>query len=72
LVVLNSTVPLPSEAVSAMNTVSRFLLVTAIAAIGMKTQLRELVVLGPKPVLLIVSETLFIALLMVGAILMLR
>jgi uncharacterized membrane protein YadS len=36
-------------------------LVTAIAAIGMKTQLKQLTVLGWRPVLLIVSETLFLA-----------
>jgi uncharacterized membrane protein YadS len=33
----------------------------AIAAIGMKTQLRELVDVGLKPVLLMVGEALFLA-----------
>ena len=33
----------------------------AIAGLGMKTQLRELVAVGLKPVLLMVGETLFLA-----------
>jgi uncharacterized integral membrane protein (TIGR00698 family) len=61
LVVLNSLVPIPKEITSFANETSRFFLVTAIAAIGMKTQLKELVMLGWRPVILIVSETLFLA-----------
>ena len=61
LVVINSTVALPKGLSAFFNESSRFLLVTAIAAIGMKTQLKELTVLGWRPVILIVSETLFLA-----------
>lgn len=61
LVVINSTIALPKGLSTFFNESSRFLLVTAIAAIGMKTQLKELTVLGWRPVILIVSETLFLA-----------
>ncbi len=61
LVVVNSTIAIPKEIGGFFNQASRFLLVTAIAAIGMKTQLKELTVLGWRPVILIVSETLFLA-----------
>jgi uncharacterized membrane protein YadS len=37
--------------------------VAAIAAIGMKTQVRELASVGLKPVLFMVSETVFLAVL---------
>jgi uncharacterized integral membrane protein (TIGR00698 family) len=39
---------------------SRWLLVAAIAGIGMKTQLKELASVGLKPVLLMVGETVFL------------
>jgi uncharacterized integral membrane protein (TIGR00698 family) len=61
LVVINSLVAIPKGISGFFSEVSRFLLVTAIAAIGMKTQLKQLTVLGWRPVLLIVSETLFLA-----------
>jgi uncharacterized integral membrane protein (TIGR00698 family) len=66
-VALNSWVLLPKELLTFVNDASRFLLVTAIAAIGMKTQLKELIVLGWRPVLLIVAETLFLAALIIAA-----
>jgi uncharacterized integral membrane protein (TIGR00698 family) len=65
LVAANSLLPIPKAALAFAGEISRFALVTAIAAIGMKTSLKELTVLGFKPVLLIVAETLFIALLIV-------
>jgi uncharacterized membrane protein YadS len=40
---------------------SRWFLVAAIAGIGMKTQPRELVAVGLKPVVLMVGETVFLA-----------
>jgi uncharacterized integral membrane protein (TIGR00698 family) len=61
LVVFNSVVALPPNVASFFSDTSRFLLVTAIAAIGMKTQLKELLVLGWRPVALIVAETVFLA-----------
>jgi len=61
LVVVNSTGWLPAAAVSVGNDFSRWCLVAAIAAIGMKTQLRELAAVGLKPVALMLGETVFLA-----------
>jgi uncharacterized integral membrane protein (TIGR00698 family) len=65
LVVVNSTGVVPAAVQSFGSDASRWLLVTAIAAIGMKTQLRELAALGLKPVALMIGETLFLAVLVV-------
>jgi uncharacterized integral membrane protein (TIGR00698 family) len=61
LVALNSMVALPKPALSFAGDISRFALVVAIAAMGMRTSLKELTVLGLKPVMLMVAETLFLA-----------
>ena len=61
LVALNSTGWLPQAASTAGSDLSRWFLVAAMAGIGMKTQLRELVDVGFAPVLLMVGETAFIA-----------
>lgn len=61
LVAVNSTGIVPAGVRSAGNDVSRWLLVAAIAGIGMKTQWKELVSVGFKPVALMVGETLFLA-----------
>ena len=45
---------------------SRWCLVAAIAAIGMKTQLKELATVGVKPVLLMLAETTFLAVLVLA------
>jgi uncharacterized integral membrane protein (TIGR00698 family) len=65
LVAVNSLMPIPKAVLAFVGEVSRFALVTAIAAIGMKTTLRDLTALGFKPVLLIVAETVFLAVLIV-------
>jgi uncharacterized integral membrane protein (TIGR00698 family) len=66
LVLLNSTgwVPVPVQEFG--NDVSRWCLLTAMAAIGMKSQLREVVTVGIKPVVLMILETVFLALLVLG------
>ena len=61
LVALNSTGWLPQSLTTAGSDLSRWFLVAAMAGIGMKTQLRELVDVGLKPVVLMVGETAFIA-----------
>ena len=66
LVALNSTGWLPAAASQLGTAVSGWFLVAAMAGIGMKTQLRELVTVGIKPVLLMVGETAFLALLALG------
>jgi uncharacterized integral membrane protein (TIGR00698 family) len=60
-VALNSMVAIPKPVLAMAGDVSRFALVVAIAAIGMRTSLKELTVLGMKPVALMVAETLFLA-----------
>jgi uncharacterized integral membrane protein (TIGR00698 family) len=57
---------IPQPVADAGSVVSRWFLVTAIAAIGMKTSLKSLVHMGLKPVMLVVVETLFLAALVVG------
>jgi len=54
---------IPPPAVEVANSVSRWALVVAIAAAGIKTSLGELASLGWRPALLLVGETLFLALL---------
>jgi uncharacterized integral membrane protein (TIGR00698 family) len=63
LVAINSTGFVPSAVQSIGSDTSRWFLVAAIAAIGMKTQLRELVAVGFKPVALMIGETVFLAVL---------
>jgi uncharacterized integral membrane protein (TIGR00698 family) len=61
LVAINSTGWLPGIVAKGGSEVSRWCLVAAISAIGMKTQLKELAAVGLKPVLLMVGETVFLA-----------
>lgn len=63
LVAVNSMGWVPRPLQSAGNDVSRWFLVVSIAAIGMKTHLKELATVGLKPIALMVGETLFLALL---------
>jgi len=57
---------IPQPVADGGSIVSRWFLVTAIAAIGMKTSLKSLVAMGLKPVMLVVIETLFLAALVAG------
>jgi uncharacterized integral membrane protein (TIGR00698 family) len=61
LVAIASTGWIPRSVTELGSVVSRWFLVTAIAAIGMKTSLKSLVDMGLKPVMLVVVETLFLA-----------
>jgi uncharacterized integral membrane protein (TIGR00698 family) len=61
LVAINSTGWVPKPVSALGSDVSRWLLVAAIAGIGMKTQLRELITVGIKPVALMIGETVFLA-----------
>ncbi len=67
LVVVNSAGYLPTFATDNLADISRWCLVTAIAALGMKTSFKELAVVGWRPVALVVAETGWIALLVLGA-----
>ena len=67
LVVITSMGWIPAPLIEAGSIISRWCLVTAIAAIGMKTSLKSLVDMGMKPVMLVVLETVFLAALVMGA-----
>lgn len=66
---INSFVELPTIITDSATTISRFALVIAIAAIGMKSSLPKLTSVGVKPIVLMVAETVWIALLILAAIL---
>lgn len=72
LVVINSLGVLPGALVDAMVTLSGWCLVTAIAALGMKTSLKAMAGMGLRPLTLLVAETVVIAALVLGAVLTLR
>lgn len=63
LVLLNSLVHLPEVVVNKGHELSRACLVTAMAAIGIKTHLKDILSVGWKPVALMVLETVFLAVL---------
>ena len=66
LVALNSTGWLPRPLARAGSDLSGWFLVASMAGIGMKAQLRELVAVGLKPVVLMVGETVFLAVLAIA------
>ena len=72
LVVIGSLGVLPPEIVEFIKSASRWLLVTAIAALGMKTSLKSIVSVGGRAIALIVLQTLFLALFVLAVVLWLR
>lgn len=62
LAAVNSTVSLPHAMLAVASEVSRWMLLTAVAAVGMKTSLKQLIEVGGFAILLIVAETLYLAL----------
>ena len=68
LVVLNSIGFLPKVAIDLANDVSRWCLVAAIAALGMKTSFKALFAVGWRPIGLMIAETLWIAALVLFAV----
>jgi uncharacterized integral membrane protein (TIGR00698 family) len=63
LVIVNSCGVVPTFVQHVGNELARWCLIVAIAAIGMKTELKRLVEVGFKPVALMIGETLFLAVL---------
>lgn len=63
LVAVNSTGIIPKPVVDGIGNLSRWCLVAAIAALGMKTSFKDLIAVGWRPVGLMVTETLWIAVL---------
>jgi uncharacterized integral membrane protein (TIGR00698 family) len=66
LVVVNSLGWIPRPVASAGATLSGWCLVAAIAAIGIKTQIRQLLSVGVKPVVLMIFETVLMAAIVLG------
>lgn len=72
LVLVNSFLPVPKPVSDVVQGASRWCLVIAIAALGTKTALGDLVKVGWKPVALIIGETLFIGLWVLGGLAVLK
>lgn len=66
LVGLNSTGWVPTLVVDGGKTLSQWCLVAAMAAIGMKTHLKDILAVGWKPIALMCAETVFLAALFYG------
>lgn len=69
LVAANSTGIVPKAVVQAMSDVSRWCLVTAISALGMKTSFKDLIAVGWRPIGLMVAETAWIGAIVLAAVL---
>lgn len=63
LVIINSFDLIPSLLTETMGEISRGCLILAISALGVKTSLKDLVMVGWRPIFLLFSETLFLAIL---------
>ena len=68
LVAVNSFGWLPALAIDLSTDISRWCLVTAIAALGMKTSFKELIAVGWRPIALMLAETAWIALLVLAVV----
>lgn len=66
LMLVNSFFTLPEVVTAGASDISRFFLVVSITAIGMKSNLGKLAEVGVLPIVLIVTETVWIALLILG------
>ena len=58
---ISSTGWIPMEIISLANEISRWCLVIAISALGMKTHLKEILTVGFRPIALMVGETCLLA-----------
>jgi uncharacterized integral membrane protein (TIGR00698 family) len=63
LVIVNSLVTLPAVPKESLQQFAQMCLITAVAALGIRTSLKDLAAMGIRPVLLIVGETLYLAVL---------
>lgn len=72
LVAVNSLGWLPKPAADLSTDVSRWALVTAIAALGMKTSFRDVFAVGWRPIAMMVGETVWIAGFVLAAVLLSR
>jgi len=68
LVLVNSFGWVPTTVQSALTPVSSWCLLTAVAALGVKTSLKALADVGPKPVAVMVLQTVFLAAFVIGGV----
>jgi uncharacterized membrane protein YadS len=66
LAALNGFSLVAKPVASVLSELSKWLLVISVAALGMKTSLREMVAVGTTAIALIAAETIFLALLVLG------
>jgi uncharacterized integral membrane protein (TIGR00698 family) len=72
LLTVNTAGGMPENVNAWLAALSRWCLVAAIAALGVKTSFQDLAALGWRPIAMLVSETLFLAVVIVGGLLLLR
>jgi uncharacterized membrane protein YadS len=66
LFTLNSLGVLPDTVVGPLTGISPWLLLTAVAALGVRTSLKEIMNVGWLPIIIVLSDTVFIATLVIG------
>ncbi|MEM7596093.1 MAG: putative sulfate exporter family transporter, partial [Pseudomonadota bacterium] len=71
LAAFSSLIPVPQVITDTVSEASRWFLLIAIAAVGMKTNLKQVLSVGPAAIGLIVAETIFIAAIMLAGIMFL-
>ena len=69
LMTLNSLINIPLFIEQSTIEISRYALITAIVAIGLKTNLRDVAAVGFKPIVLIAAQTIIMALIILGFVL---
>ena len=72
LVIVNSMGWVPAEAHAMFTPVSSWCLLTAVAALGVKTSLKALADVGPAPVGVMVVQTVFLAVFVIGGVVLIR
>ena len=72
LVIVNSMGWVPAEAHAMLTPVSSWCLLTAVAALGVKTSLKALTDVGPAPIGVMVMQTVFLALFVIGGLMLIR
>jgi len=72
LVVVNSLGLIPKPVTDAASSLSRWCLVVAIAALGVKTSFQQLAAVGWRPVAMLAANTVFLAALILGGLLLMR
>ncbi|MDM0000777.1 putative sulfate exporter family transporter [Variovorax sp. J22P240] len=71
-VAINSAGLIPAVVQQALRTLSTWLMVISMAAIGMKSHLKDFATVGFKPIVLMVSETVFLAVLVTAFLFLVR